>query len=128
MPGPKVLVVDDFKPWRLLVRKLLQVDPRWSVSEASDGEEAVRRAAELQPEFAVLDIGIPKLNGLEAARRIRQTCPESKMVFLTQDRDEELREAALAIAGTRFVLKANAGTELMEAIRDVVDGHGPRGE
>jgi DNA-binding NarL/FixJ family response regulator len=112
-----LLHVDDFEPWYRCARELLLVCPEWKiVATACDGEEAVRKATELQPDVILLDIGLPKLNGIEAARRIRNMCPRSQIVFLAQQRDPDLTEAALAIAGTRFVLKDHATSELVPAI------------
>ena len=86
LPPIRVLVVDDHKEWRNLVRLLLQLRPDWQViCEVSDGLEAVQKAGELRPDLILLDIGLPKLNGIEAARRIRQLSPNSKIVFVSMD-------------------------------------------
>ena len=69
MSAIRILIVDDFKDWRRQVLLLFQVRPEWQViAEASDGPEAIRKAEELKPDLIVLDIGLPKLNGIEAAR------------------------------------------------------------
>jgi DNA-binding NarL/FixJ family response regulator len=82
----RVLVVDDFENWRRQVHSLLQARPAWQViSDASDGLEAVQKAQDLKSEIILLDIGLPKLNGIEAARRIRQRSPSSKIIFLSQN-------------------------------------------
>jgi len=76
----RVLVVDDFEPWRLFVASTLQKRPDLRiVFEASDGMQAVHKAEELQPELILLDIGLPTLNGIEAARRIRRLAPARKL-------------------------------------------------
>lgn len=112
-----VLLVEDYDGWRYQERKLLRAHPEWKIiSEACDGAEGVRKAAELQPDIILLDIGLPKLNGIEAARRIRQVSPHAHIVFVTQDGDEDIRDAALSIEGTRYVLKADAARELVDAI------------
>src|ERR1700730_19303197 len=81
-----VLVVDDHKSFRRFVCSTLGQTPDLQViGEASDGLEAVQKAQELQPELIVLDIGLPTLNGIEAARRIRKLAPESKIIFLSQE-------------------------------------------
>jgi CheY-like chemotaxis protein len=78
----RVLVVDDYEPWRRFVSTTLQKQPGLQVSgKASDGLEAVQKAEELHPDLIVLDIGLPSLNGLEAARRIRKLSPESKILL-----------------------------------------------
>jgi hypothetical protein len=82
----RVLVVDDFENWRRQVRLVLQARPEWQViSDASDRLEAVQKAQDLKPEIILPDIGLPKLNGIEAARRIRQRSPSSKIIFLSQN-------------------------------------------
>ena len=97
LPLIRVLVVDDFEDWRRQVRLLLQARPEWQViAEASDGSEAVQKAEDLKPDLILLDIGLPKLNGIEAARRIRQVSPSSKIIFLSQDNDPEIVQAALS--------------------------------
>ena len=81
----RVLVVEDFAPFRQFIlstlasRRDLQV-----IGEVSDGLEAVQKSAELQPDLILLDIGLPRLNGIEAARRIRMLSPSSRIVFLSQ--------------------------------------------
>jgi DNA-binding NarL/FixJ family response regulator len=113
-----VLIVDDFEPWRSQIRDILKAHPEWKIiSEACDGAEAVQKAAELQPDIIVLDIGLPKLNGIEAAKIIRQSSPNSRIIFLTQNTDTEIVNAALRVGRASYVQKADAATELLEAIR-----------
>jgi DNA-binding NarL/FixJ family response regulator len=92
----------------------------WLVSEASDGLEAVRQAHELQPDMVVLDIGLPKLHGIEAARRIRDKCPETKILFLTERRSAEIVQEALRIGANGYIVKSDAVQLLaaVEAIRE----------
>ena len=113
-----VLVVDDFPEWRSRIRETLLSRPEWKViAEASDGEEAVYKASEYRPDIILLDIGLPKLNGIEAARRIRQSCPHhAHIVFITQEGDQDIRDAALGIKGTHYLMKSNAASELVTAI------------
>lgn len=112
-----ILVADDFEPWRIRLRTLLSVRPEWKIiCEFCDGHPAVRKATELQPDIVLLDIGMPGLNGIEAARRIRQHSSESKIIFLTQNSDKQILSAALATGANGFVMKANAATELVPAI------------
>jgi len=112
-----ILIVDDFPGWRAQVRALLAAHPEWKIiSEVCDGREAVREASELQPDIVVLDIALPFLNGIEAAKMIRQRSPKSKIVFLTEDNDSDLMKAALGIGQTTYVQKAKAATRLCAAV------------
>ena len=91
----RVLVVDDFEPWRQQVCSMLQTRPELPVvAEAGDGLEAVQKAQELKPDLILLDIGLPNLNGLEAANRIRQVAPDASIIFLTQNNDKDVVRAA----------------------------------
>jgi CheY-like chemotaxis protein len=88
----------------------------------SDGLEAVREAQRLQPDLILLDIGLPSLNGLEAARRIRTLSPTSKIVFVTQESSADVVQEALNIGASGFVVKADAGRELIAAVTAVLRG------
>jgi len=113
----RIVVVDDYYQWRSKVRAMLQTHPDWHVvGEASDGQEAVQRAMHLQPEVVIMDIALPGINGIEAARLIRQDCPKCRIVFLSQMTDAAVIEAALTAGGTAFVLKDYAARDLSAAI------------
>ena len=88
-----------------------------------DGLQAVEKATQLRPDIALLDIGMPNLNGIEAAKRIRQASPGSRIIFVTHDGDQEVRMAALATGAEAYLLKANAWSELLPAI-DAALGNG----
>ena len=118
-----ILVADDFEGWRRQVHSLLQVRSAWQViAEASDGSEAVQKAEELKPDLIVLDIGLPKLNGIEAARRIRQRSPSSKIVFLSMYNSPDVVQAALGTGALGYVLKSDARRELLPAMDAVLRG------
>jgi DNA-binding NarL/FixJ family response regulator len=119
----RVLVVDDFENWRRQVRLVLQARPAWQVvAEASDGSEAVQKAEDLKPDLILLDIGLPKLNGIETARRIRQRSPSSKIIFLSQNNNLDFVRAALGTGALGYVLKTDAGRELLPAVDAVLGG------
>src|SRR5512133_683013 len=93
----RILVADDFVLWRDIVRYLLQARPEWQIiGEACDGLEAVQMTNERLPDIVVLDIGLPLLNGIEAAKRIRQAHPESIIIFLTLEDDGDVRSEVMA--------------------------------
>jgi CheY-like chemotaxis protein len=92
------------------------------IGVASDGLEAVLKTEELQPELILLDIGLPKLDGIEAARRIRNAVPESKVLFVSQESDLDVVRAALSAGGHGYVVKSDAEDELMAAIEMVMEG------
>lgn len=112
-----ILIVDDFPGWRARVREILAAHPEWKIiSEASDGQQAVQEASELQPDIVVLDIALPRLNGIETAKMIRQTSPRSRIVFLAQDHDSEIVKAALGVGQTIYVPKSTAASRLCDAV------------
>jgi len=102
---------------------LFQTRPEWQVvAEALDGSEAVQKAEELKPDLILLDIGLPKLNGIEAARRIRQLSPNSQIVFLSGNNDGDVVRAALSTGALGYVHKADAQSELLPAVDAVSRG------
>ena len=122
----RVLVVDDCEPWLRFIRSMLQ--QAWDlqvVGEASDGQEAVQKALQLQPDLILLDIGLPTLNGIEAARKIRKHNPHTKIIFVSEQRAEDVVQAALS-TGSGYVVKFNAARELLPAIKALFDGEAPK--
>src|SRR5215831_11569549 len=116
-PSATVLIVDDFAPWRAEVRRILAVRPEWKiVGEACDGLEAVQKATEFHPDIIVLDITMPGLNGIEAAKLIRQQSPKSAIIFLTMNDDQRILDAVFAVSSAGYVLKVNASRDLCSAI------------
>jgi DNA-binding NarL/FixJ family response regulator len=119
----RILISDDYADWRRQVHLLLQPRPECQViAEASDGSEAVQKAEDLKPDLILLDIGLPKSNGIEAARRIRQCSPSSKIVFLSQHNDLDIVRAALSTGALGYVRKIDAGRELLPAVDAVLRG------
>lgn len=122
-PSIRILVADDYEGWRRQASLMLQVDPILQViCEASDGSEAVQKAEEFRPDLILLDIGLPKLNGLEVARQIRKVAPESKIIFLTQESSADVVQEALRLGAHGYVVKERAGTELVPAVLAVLQG------
>jgi len=115
-------VVDDFAPWqRFVVPKLRENDNLRVAAVASDGLEAVLKSEELQPDLILLDIGLPTISGIEAARRIRKVAPKSKILFLTQELDVDVARVALS-DGQGYVVKSDADKELITAVEAVLQG------
>ena len=119
----RVLAVDDFEPWRRFVSSALQQRPDLQTFlEVSDGLEAVYKAERLRPDLILLDIGLPTLNGIRAASRIRDVSPDSKILFLSEESSPEVAQAALEAGGAGYVVKSDAGRELLAAVKALSEG------
>jgi DNA-binding NarL/FixJ family response regulator len=118
----RVLVVDDFERWHAFVSMSLRTHEELQIiGVASDGLQAVQHAEQLQPDLILMDIGLPALNGIEASRRIRDVCPTSKILFVSDNRSPEVAREALRY-GHGYVVKWDAGTELLPAVKAVLAG------
>ena len=119
----RVLVVEDFQPFRELIRSMLgKMADSQIVGEVSDGLEAVRKAEELRPDLILLDVGLPTLNGVEAARRIRNLVPEAKIIFVTQEFSADVVQAALTTGAAGYVVKTRMTSDLLLAVAAVRQG------
>ncbi len=123
MRPTRILVVDDFADWqRYVLEKVRGNQALQVVGVAFDGLEGVQKAEELQPDVILLDIGMPRLNGIAAARRIRTVSPKSKILFVTQELDADVAREALSAGGHGYVIKSDAECELFEAVEAVLRG------
>jgi len=119
----RVLVVEDYAAFRRVLVSAIQSKAEIQViCEVADGPEAVQKARELQPELILLDIGLPRLNGIEAARQIRNLSPESKILFVSQESSADIVQAALETGAKGYVVKADVGRELIPALDAVLRG------
>ena len=122
----RVLIVEDFQPFREFVRSTLESRPELQViGEAFDGPEAVQKATELKPDLILMDIGLPTMNGIEAARRIRTLIQKAKIIFLSQESCAEVVEEALSTGAQGYVVKAKAGSQLLAAVDAAICGKQP---
>jgi DNA-binding NarL/FixJ family response regulator len=120
MATVRVLLVDDYQPWRQFVCSVLRKRPELEiVGEVADGVEAVQQAGELQPDVILLDIGLPRLNGIEAARRLRKISPNSKILFVSQESSADVMQEALSTGARGYVVKATA-SDLLSAMNAVL--------
>jgi len=117
----RILLVDDCEPWCRFVCSMVQKAPELQIiCEVSDGLAAVHMAKALKPDLILLDIGLPKLNGLEAVRRMRQLSPESKILFLSQESSADVVQEALRTGALGYVVKAHAQADLLTAVEAVI--------
>ena len=118
-----MLVVDDYEPFRRFVSSILgERSELQIVGEAADGLEAVRKAEELRPDLTLMDVGLPILNGTEAARQIRRLLQESKIVFVSQESSADIVKEAFRVGALGYVVKTDAGSELLTAVSAVLRG------
>ena len=121
MPLVTILIADDHEIFRRGLRSLLESHADWQVcGEAVDGQEAVEKVKELRPHVIVLDVGMPRLNGLEAAELIRKHSPSSKIVILSQYEPLVMMQAAVNAGASAYVTKSEVSRKLMMAIETIV--------
>jgi len=113
----RILIADDHEVARKGIRSLLEGHAGWEVcAEAKDGREAVDLAGQLKPDILLLDIGMPNLNGLDAARQILATMPDARILILTIHDSEQIVREVLAAGARGFLLKSDAGRDLIAAV------------
>ena len=119
----RVLVVEDYAPWSELICSTLQRQQVLRVVfVASNGIEAVEKAQQLKPDLVLLDIGLPQLDGIEVARRIRAVAAQSKILFVSENRDPDIVEEALRTGAVGYIMKSQVKTNLLLAIDLVLAG------
>jgi len=121
MQSFKVLVVEDFEPFRQFICSLLRAKAEFQVTEATDGLEAVQKAKQLQPDFILLDLGLPNLNGIEVCKCAGELSPAAKIIFLSQESCTEVVEGCLIIA-QGYIHKLHASRDLLPAIAAAIKG------
>jgi DNA-binding NarL/FixJ family response regulator len=123
MASVRVLVVDDFEPFRRFICSTLKKKQDLHViCEVSDGLKAVQKAQELKPDLILLDIGLPTLNGIEAARQIRKLSPESKIIFVSNESSPGVVQEALNLGALGYIMKTGAASDLLAAVEAVRQG------
>jgi len=119
----RVLVVEDFAPFWQFIRATLAERPEVQViGEVADGLEAVQKAEMLEPDLVLLDIGLPTLNGMEAARQMRKLAPASKIIFVSQESSCEVVQEALKLGAWGYVVKTKAAIDLLAAVDAFLEG------
>jgi DNA-binding NarL/FixJ family response regulator len=119
----RVLLVEDHKPFRRYVASMLQEQANLQViGEVGDGPQAVRQAEALQPDVILLDVGLPGINGIEAARQIGKVARKARIIFLTQECSPEVVQEAFDLGAWAYITKAHAGAELLPAVETVSRG------
>jgi DNA-binding NarL/FixJ family response regulator len=122
-PSVRIMVVDDYEPWRRHICSVLKTQTEIQVvAQVLDGLEAVQKAQDLRPDLILLDIGLPALNGIEAARRIRELSPQSKVLFISQETSTDIVLGALGTGAGGYVVKTDARGELLVALNAVLRG------
>jgi len=119
----RILVADDFASWPRFISSIIAKHIDWHiVGEAGDGFETVQKAEELKPDLILLDIGLPKLNGIEVARRLRELVPNSTILFSSALHDPDIVREALRTGASGYVVKSDVGSELTKAIEATLRG------
>jgi DNA-binding NarL/FixJ family response regulator len=115
--------VDDYKPWhRFILSNLLNCPELQVVGEAYDGWEAVQKSQQLQPDLILLDIGLPTMNGIEAAKQIRRRSPDTRILFCSENRSPDVVREAFRVGAGGYLVKSDAGSDLSSAVTSVIQG------
>ena len=119
----RILVVEDFLPWREFFRAELQRDLEMEiVGELSDGTHIVQEVERLRPDLILMDIGLASINGIEAAKLVRECSPNTKILFVSENRSADIARQALDSGGNGYVVKIDVRKDLISGIRAVLAG------
>jgi DNA-binding NarL/FixJ family response regulator len=118
----RILVVEDFAPFRRFACTALQQRAAFQIYEAADGLEAVQKAEALQPDLILLDINLPTLHGFEVAKQVRRLVPHAKLLFVSQESSSAIVRTALSLGALGYVQKVSAATDLPAAVEAVLGG------
>jgi DNA-binding NarL/FixJ family response regulator len=118
----RVLIVEDHLLFRHFISSKLRSNGFGIICEVSNGLEAIQKSAELQPDLILLDIGLPGLNGIDAARQIRRLAPKSRILFVSSESDAEIAQEAVSSGAWGYVLKERAASDLSAALEAITAG------
>ena len=122
MQSLKILVVEDFERVRRSVCSALEQRGGFEITQASDGLEAVQKAEKLQPDLILLDVGLPNLNGIEVAKRVRRLAPAAKILFLSVESDPDVIRKAFSVGALGYIHKTRIQRDLLPAIDALLGG------
>jgi len=123
MPAIRIVLVDDHEVARRALRSVLRADPNLEVvGEAAEGKEALKKVEELRPDIVLLDISLPDMSGIEVAPGIRTVSPDSRIIFVSQHISIPLAKDALRNGAYGYVVKSDAGLDLLSAIEAAHEG------
>lgn len=127
MAALRILIVDDHELVRRGLRSILVTRPEWEIcGEAADGSDGIEKARELKPDVVLLDITMPHMNGLDAARIIRRDLPRAKVIILSQYEGSDMRARAFEAGAQGYISKSDASSQLLIAIDSLISYHNPK--
>ena len=119
----RILLAEDFEPWRRFLCSFFQQESTWQIiGQVADGLEAIEKSRGLQPDVLLLDIGLPKLNGIEVARQMHRAASCPKILFFSENCCLEVVQEALRVGGHGYVVKSDAAYDLIPALKAIMKG------
>src|SRR5262249_49953275 len=117
----RILLADDFLPWHRIIQEIVRLETDLKIiAKVTDGVEAVEKAAQLQPDVVLLELRLPRMHGLRAAEQIQKCCAASKIVFLSNEPDQDLIKAAFRQGALGYISKNDVSLDLVACIRSVL--------